>query len=216
MSDSERERPPEDGGNRNSLEYARPGRRVRSTISLATAGLIAGLILLVFSWRLFLTPHLGSRQVDNRVKSAMNLNEIGKGMLAWARDHNHQLPDSMSTILENEDILPDQFVNPAGSDDRARGPTTQALLADFTMPGHCSYLYFGAGLPDTGDPRTIVACEAPGTQNWSGMNVLFLNGHVEFFELPLAQQLRDALRYGPVVTDGAGVLKRPMTQPAGP
>jgi len=137
-------------------------------------------------------------------------------MQMYANDHNHQFPDSMSTMLAKEYLATaDVFVNPGGNDYRAAGATTQAMLVDFAKPGRCSYLYFGCGLLDTGDPTTVVACEAPGSQPWAvmGMNVLFRDGHVEFVSEPAAQQIRAALASGPVAWTSTGGTTRPTKSP---
>jgi prepilin-type processing-associated H-X9-DG protein len=154
------------------------------------------------------------RPTSERAKSASNLRQIGLAMQMYANDHNHQFPDSMSTMLAKEYLATaDVFVNPGSNDTRAAGPTTQAMLADFAKPGHCSYFYFGAGLLDTGDPTTVTACEAPVGSTSSGMNVLFLDGHVQFVDQKTAQQIRAALASGPVAWTSTAGPTRPTSQP---
>jgi prepilin-type processing-associated H-X9-DG protein len=215
MSDSEREKPPGEPMEFARLEYARAGKRKPTGVPNIIAWPIIGLFLAALALTLLIRSqnHPYSRDVSNRVKSAINLKQIGLAMQMYANDHNHQFPDSMSTILANEDLTPDVFVNPSSNDTRADGPTTQAVLADFAKLGRCSYLYFGTGLFDTGDPTTVTACEAPVGSTPSGMNVLFLDGHVEFVDQKTAQQIRAALAVGPVAWTSVGGTTRPTSQP---
>jgi prepilin-type processing-associated H-X9-DG protein len=213
MNESGNNPPPADSSASEPLEYARPtapaGKSARVIVMWAIVGTLAFAFLVSI-----LLPALNSRQPpSNRLVSASNLKQIGLAMIMYANEHHGEFPDSMRTILANEDLTPDVFVNPGGSDNRAAGPTTQAMLADFAKPGRCSYLYFGRGLLDTGDPTTVVACEAPGSQRWTGMNVLFLDGHVEFVDQKAAQQIRVALASGPVAWTSTGGTTRPTSQP---
>jgi prepilin-type processing-associated H-X9-DG protein len=159
-----------------------------------------------------LLPSRSQRGYSPRLASATNLKQIGLAMYMYANEHNHLFPDSLSTVLATEDLTSEVFVSPMTNDTRANGATTQAVVADFAKPGHCSYLYFAAGLSDTDDPATVAACEAP-RPNEPGMNVLFLDGHVEFVANPAAQQLRAALAVGPVAWTSTGGITRPPTQP---
>src|SRR5580693_148244 len=103
MDNGPDERPSSSTGKRDSLEYARPHVRKRfrlfPIVSCVTVLSIAGYFAISFIATAF-DPHAGP--VNNRVKSQMNLREIGLAMLAYAHDHNHQLPESMGTILANE------------------------------------------------------------------------------------------------------------------
>jgi len=215
MSEFGNNPPPSDSSASEPLEEARPTALAGKSARVIVIWAIVGTLVFAFIGSILL-PALNSRQSPPyRLLSASNLKQIGLAMIMYAKEHNHQFPDSMTTILANEDLTPDVFVNPGGSDNRAVGPTTQAMLADFAKPGRCSYLYFGAGLFSMGDPTTVVACEAPGSQAWAGMgmNVLFLDGHVEFVTQPAARQIRVALAAGPVAWTGTGGTTRPTSQP---
>jgi prepilin-type processing-associated H-X9-DG protein len=202
----------DDGGGRDGpLEYARPIERRRKSIGWIVGWTIAGLLAVFLAITIFL-PSGASRMQSPRVISASNLKQIGLAMFLYANDHHDAFPDSLSTILATEDLTPGVFVSPLSNDTPATGPTTQATLAVFATPEHCSYLYFGAGLSSTGDPSTVTACEVP-QPNATGMNVFFLDGHVEFVPDPAAQQLRAALAAGPVAWASAGGITRPATQP---
>ena len=153
------------------LEYARPiavrRRSTRAIIGWTILGLFAALLAISVLLPALNSPH----PAPPRVRSASNMKQIGLAMQMYANDHNHEFPDSMSTILANEDLTPEVFVYPTGNDTPATGPTTQAVLTNLAMPGHCSDLYFAKGMVDTGDAATVTACEKQ-QPNAPGMNVL--------------------------------------------
>jgi prepilin-type processing-associated H-X9-DG protein len=195
-----------DRSNSRPLNYACESASRKASNNLVTWSIRIALLLL-FAMQLipaFVKDHpTPSRQFQ----SAVNLKQIGLAMQVYANAHNHELPDSLSALLANQALTPQSFVSPLSGDTPAAGPTTQAVLADFAKPGHCSYLYFGAGLSDSGDPTTVTACEG---QSYRGaMNVLFLDGHVELVSNPAAQQLRAALGAAPVAWTSGGGTTRP-------
>jgi prepilin-type processing-associated H-X9-DG protein len=185
---------PEDQSAPTPLEYAAPaGRNPIFTRAYIFVAAFLGTLMLLGVAMLFsaiLVPALnGPRPAANRVRCASNLRQIGQAIQMYANEHNHQLPPNLSAVLENEDLTPEVFVCPETSDIPATGPTTQGVLADFAKPGHCSYLYFGTGLLDTGDPKTVIAAEPLTNHAGSGANVLFLDGHVEFLPAPVVKNL---------------------------
>jgi prepilin-type processing-associated H-X9-DG protein len=123
------------------------------------------------------------------VKCASNLQQIGLAIRLYANDNKGQYPDTFTTLLANEDITPAVFVCPSSNDSPAGGPTTQATLDDLTSGGHLSYIYAGRGLTtSTATSNTVVAYE-PLSNHHDKINVLFGDGHVEFFYQPEAGQL---------------------------
>jgi len=145
-------------------------------------------------------------------RSASNLRLIGLAMELYANEHNDVFPDGFSTIVAADQLTPNVFVSPLSEDTPATGATIQTLLAKFAEPGHCSYVYCGAGVSDTGDP-TIVTAYDPSTESAGGLNVLFLDGHVEFVPSPASQQLLAALVVGPAAWTSTGGTTRPEIHP---
>jgi len=211
MGESDNDAASGDASDSPRVEYARPMERRRATRDIVT-GTICLLFVTMGIAGMFVPSISRCRPAANRIKSAFNLKQIGMEMEMYANAHNHEYPESLVAILAIGDLTPETFVSPLGNDTPATGPATQAVLADFTKPGRCSYLYFGAGLSDTGDPNTVTAHEVP-QPNEPGMDVLFLDGHVEFVPNPAAQQLRAALAAGPVAWTSTGGITRPATQP---
>lgn len=142
--------------------------------------LFGGLFVLLLA-TFFLPSRNGSRSAP-RVKSAANLRQIGQAILLYTKDFHGQYPDSFQAILVNEDITSSVFVSPLRSETPADGATTQAIAGQLDAGGHVSYVYLGRGLStSTVTPNTVVAYELPANSG-EGANILFGDGHVEFFD----------------------------------
>jgi len=127
--------------------------------------------------------------MSGRVKSASNLRQIGQAILLYGNDHQGKYPDSFQTILLNEDITSEVFVSPSRSETPASGATQQQAADQLTEGGHVSYVYLGRGLSaNTVTPDTIVAYEMI-PNSGDGSNVLFGDGHVEYFAAPTAAKI---------------------------
>jgi prepilin-type processing-associated H-X9-DG protein len=137
---------------------------------------------------LFLVPAIPrSHAVSSRVRSQSNLRQIGQAILLYTDDHRGDYPDSFATILLNEDVTSAMFVSSSRSESPAAGPTTQAIAVQLVPGPHLSYVYLGRGLSaNTVTPDTIVAYELIGPD---GTNVLFGDGHVEFFGAAVAAKI---------------------------
>ena len=99
----------------------------------------------------------------------------------YANDHNNVFPDSLKTVLANEDIGSDVFVCPSSNDTPAVGPTTQATANALTSGGHLSYIYVGKGLTSfTVTPDMVLLYEPTSNHLGNGMNVMFGDFHVEW------------------------------------
>jgi prepilin-type processing-associated H-X9-DG protein len=157
-----------------------PARRHRRLYWIGAAVGVLFLLLLVIA---DILPQLGRMGPPAmRIKSAANLRSIGQCIVLYCNDNSDQYPDSFATILLNEDVTSGIFINPASNDTPAVGPTTQAVANQLTVGGHLSYIYMGRGLnAKTVTPDTIVAYEIPLTPP-DGVNILFADGHVEWFD----------------------------------
>jgi prepilin-type processing-associated H-X9-DG protein len=179
------------------INYAGPdiGRRpgVRRSIWLMAAIAIV-LVLLLAS---FLQPSLNSRGGEApRPKCANNLRQIGLACLMYANEHSGQYPDSLSTVLRDEDITSGVFVCPSSNDTPAQGPTTQAIVANLTAGGHLSYIYVGKRLTTAASADTVLAYEPLTNHGGDGMEVLYADGHVEFQIAVTARKIIAELQAG--------------------
>ncbi|HEX3357256.1 MAG TPA: H-X9-DG-CTERM domain-containing protein [Tepidisphaeraceae bacterium] len=142
------------------------------------------------------------RQTGNPGKCPSNLRQIGQAILLYANDHHGAYPDSVSTILLEEEVTSQLFICPTSNDTPATGPTTQAVAANLTAGGHLSYIYLGRGWTVAMTPaNAIVAYEPLSNHGGDGMNVLFGDGHVEFLSAIAAKPiLANAAPGNPPVT----------------
>jgi prepilin-type processing-associated H-X9-DG protein len=64
------------------------------------------------------------------------------------------------------------------------------------MPGHLSYVYLGKGRNMMTRNNVVLAHEAPSNHANQGMNVLFGDGHVDWFDAQSAPRLLGELQAG--------------------
>jgi hypothetical protein len=121
---------------------------------------------------------------SHRAWCAKNLRQIGLACLVYANEHSNQYPDSLGVVLRDEDIVSDVFVCPDTTDTRARGATTQAMVANLTAGGHLSYIYVGKGLTSAASATAILAYEPLANHKGEGSEVLYADGHLEF-QIPM-------------------------------
>jgi hypothetical protein len=119
--------------------------RGRSTAALWFGGVqccLAAAVVLIL-------PQMGrAREPANRVKCASNLRQIGQGIQMYANAHGGVYPSNFELLLAPEvDLTSEVLICPSSDHERATGPTTQAMVANFRAnPIHCSYGYVGGGL----------------------------------------------------------------------
>ncbi len=120
-----------------------------------------------------LLPSLSrARELSKRLVSASNLKGIGTMCFIYANDHNGQFPPDFETIFADESMDP-------------------ALRhAPNHEPGKPCYLYISGQISDS-PADNVLAYERPGLNGEEGVNVLFLDGHVQFIKLP---ELQSALQ----------------------
>ena len=176
---------------------AGPSSRLPRWARLLIIDLVFG-VSCVFLLASIVLPNLGrAREPATRIKCASNLRQIGQACQMYASAHDGQYPDSLATLMVDEDLSSGLFVCPTSDDVPANGPTTQPLLADFAKPGHCSYVYLGKGLTShQATPGTVIAYEPFSNHGNQGMNVLYGDGAVDWFDPQQAQRLLSELQSG--------------------
>jgi prepilin-type processing-associated H-X9-DG protein len=131
-----------------------------------------------------------SRETANKAKCSSNLHQIGLAISLYAQDHGGQYPDSIASIMREEQLTSAVFVCPSSNDEAADGDSQAAVIANMTKPHHISYVYIGTGLTTrTVTDETVVAYELPENHRGDGMNMLFGDGHVEWETMPAAKAL---------------------------
>ncbi len=114
-----------------------------------------------------------NRQLAFRMTSGTNLSGIGKACLIYANDHDDRLPPDLETLVREVEVSPktlESKLKPEGFD----GP---------------SYIYIAGQTTDM-SYLNVVAYENPEFCE-DGVNVLFLDTHVEFME---PEEFREALK----------------------
>jgi prepilin-type processing-associated H-X9-DG protein len=131
-----------------------------------------------------------ARETPNRAKCASNLHQIGLAILLYTNDHNGVYPDSLATIMREEQITAAVFVCPSSNDEAASGDTQADVIANMSKPHHCSYVYVGNGLSTaTAKYDRVICYEQPENHQKDGMNMLFGDGHAEWMNMPMAKTL---------------------------
>jgi prepilin-type processing-associated H-X9-DG protein len=136
-----------------------------------------------------LLPSLNrARETANRVKSASNLREIGQGILLYSNDHQGNYPPDLAILVSTENLEPQVFVAPNSGTQMPPGLTGNDLAN--WIDNNSDYTYAGAGLKmGAADPGTVVAYEKDQVNNNQGMNILFADGHVEWFPADQGHQI---------------------------
>jgi len=135
-----------------------------------------------------LLPSLNrARETANRVKCASNLRQIGQAILLYSNDNHGQYPPDLGTLVKTEDITASVFVCP-DTNNRPPPGMTPDQAADW-INHNSDYVYVGAGMKQGERPSTIVCYEKDKNHGGDGMNILFGDGHVEFWRLPEAHRM---------------------------
>ncbi len=131
--------------------------------------------------------HYAGQQLEME-QCGKQLQRIGAGMLAFARDHHEKLPYDPRGPLESLSLLYPKYVDDPKVFVCASAPKVK--VAEFpkscTLAGHgCSFLYDaasagGAAAPKTLEPDAVIITEVPGSHPGDGGNILCADGHVEW------------------------------------
>ena len=204
----------------NPLNYEHKGSRGTVRLNRRHIALFVLLAIGAGGWGLsqaFKPRLIVCRESGTRVKCASNLRQIGLGMQMYANENHGQLPPDLGTVLVTQDLTSEVFVCPASGDERASGPTTQALLQDLQQPGHCSYVY-ASPLPATWSALTkdhVLVYELPANHLNDGMNILFGDGHAEYVVKPQAHYIVSELKAGFNPPRKRGTTRSNQPLPAG-
>lgn len=134
-----------------------------------------------------------AREQANRVKSASNLRQIGMGAMLYANEHKGKFPPDLETLYKSEDLNPSVFINPRTT--TVPPPPGDANAMARWVQEHGDYVYLGRG-KTTATPADAVLGYEKLDEITDGANVLFGDGHVEWFPLPAARELIDKARGG--------------------
>jgi len=120
------------------LDYETPrghARKIRWRLCILVA-VIASLIIACLTVP-SLVSDFRAKERANRVQCAGNLRQIGQGIYLYTQANAGQYPDSLGTILLNEDIGTDAFVCLSTNDVPSAKPATREQAAEFAhVVGH--------------------------------------------------------------------------------
>jgi hypothetical protein len=161
--------------------------KIRSRIAVLIGGGIVGLAI----------AGVVIRAISDRSQCGRNLGAVGSALLLYADDHGGQFPSGLDVLVKDCQIPAEIFVSPTTNDQPATGPTTQQLLADFAKPGHCSYVYLGAGQTiATARNHFVLAYEPLENHQGKGAHFFISNGNTEWHDANEASKIIEQLKNG--------------------
>ena len=118
-------------------------------------------------WVALSLPSMSIAKVSaDRVHSALNLRQIGQGMVLYANDHQGKLPPDLATLLKQPDFKREAFQSPFGEG-----------------KAESDYKYFYVeGLTNAVPPDILLAYDAAELEKGDGANVLYGDGRVEWLD----------------------------------
>jgi len=156
----------------------------------STAGMSAGFSTMTTTAMTtsILLPSLArAREMSRHTVSASNLRSIAVACLCYSEQHDGKLPPDLETLLKGGD--------------RAYLAAQTLKAPNDASDDPISYIYI-SGQNNTMDPRNVLAYEKPGINDEEGVNVAFLDGHVQFMGI---QEFEEALTRTKQRLDVAGV-----------
>ncbi len=169
-------------------------------VVIAIIGILAGILLPVLS---------RARESARKTQCASNVRQIGMGLIMYANENNETFPSDITTVVGDEamrslNLLYDTYV----SDNRVFNCPSDTMVTAATNAGmsvstandsfdqdECSYGYdWLHTLADDADvalaadrpPAIPSATASTANHNARGQNVVYVDGHVEFVNSPLA------------------------------
>jgi prepilin-type processing-associated H-X9-DG protein len=134
----------------------------------------AGLLVISLALVLFLPRPRRSSPHGPWMACSSNLRMIGLAIRRYAQDHGEAFPPDFGALY------PDYIDNPKLFSCRAKPSEWQRIQkTGEARPEWTSYVYV-AGITDSDDTACVLAFDRPGNHGEDGLNVLFLDTHVEW------------------------------------
>jgi prepilin-type processing-associated H-X9-DG protein len=163
-----------------------PGAEMVAGASIGSGAMVGQEAMLVS----ILLPSLNkARETANRVKCASNMHQIWLGIILYQNDHQQKYPDDLGVLVKAENLTGQVFICPSGS---TRLPDNFATLTPDDQAkwvnDNSDYVYLGKGQTNP-DATRIILYEKDGAHGGDGMNLLFGDGHVEWFKTDAATKM---------------------------
>jgi predicted Zn finger-like uncharacterized protein/prepilin-type processing-associated H-X9-DG protein len=167
------------------ITQTKPGMARGRGMAITGTVLGAFFLLLIFPAMLIsiLLPSLNkAREAANRAKCASNMHQIGLAILLYQNANQQVYPPDLTTLWKNSQLNGSVFVCPASNDTPASNP------GQLETGGHLSYVY---APPDSTNPdsTTPILYEKTSDHANDGMNILFGDGHAEWYNAAGAAQI---------------------------
>jgi prepilin-type processing-associated H-X9-DG protein len=117
--------------------------------------------------------------------------QIGQMCQLYANENQDHLLDNLGILTTAEDMVPEALQSPLSGQSPPSPPSTQPAVLVPWANQHCDYTYLGAGK----SASQLTPTDILGHEKWSiaklhgGMNILFGDGHVEWFILADAAKI---------------------------
>jgi prepilin-type processing-associated H-X9-DG protein len=165
----------------------------RFRISLRHILGVAFLALVI--WSIFSNHGDSMPEQAHRIQCANHLRQFGLAAIDYANHHGGRLPDNLQILYAHSGFPPSSLYCPDAKsilDDNAAPYTVAAAIA----ANQTSYTYLGRGLKADGPADTVLMVELL-SDHEEGINVLYLDAHVEWFNADEARQLISQIATGP-------------------
>ena len=174
------------------------GRRKIAITTITAVLLIAGVVIISVAIAM-------ARERSNRAACSNALMSLGQAILLYCNENRGSYPPNWGTLATTEDVTMNIFIYPDSVDGIPANMSDSQRQQWIDANG--KFIYIGDGLPFGSDSKVVLAYEKPGIRRGGGINILFQDGHVAFFDGPesakIVKQLEE--RVNPPHFESAGI-----------
>ena len=183
----------------------RVGRKGMAIAGISIGGVSILATPVIFMLIAILLPALNrAREQANRVKCASNMRQLGQAMMMYANTNANHYPDKLEDLLQVDPSMSRTvFICPSDDKTPPSATSVQTAAHEISTGQNCSYVYVGNELTTAASPDTVLLYEPLSDHRQQGINVLFADGHVEWFPAASAKDI--------IAQEAAG--KRPIRMP---